>query len=85
MAAQTNAQRQAAYRARRFNAGQDQMGDRRVNGWISTGADIALDRLARYNGLTRRAMLERLILAEDELLRQKLDDEDFSKYIQVTP
>lgn len=30
-------------------------------------------------------MLERLILAEDELLRQKLDDDAFDKYLRVTP
>ncbi len=83
--AQTNAQRQAAYRARRAEAGLEGQGDRRLNGWISTGADLALDRLARHHGLTRRAMLERLIQDEDKAVGRGMSDADFEKYLNVTP
>ncbi len=80
--AQTNAQRQAAYRARRADAGGGQ-GDKRHNGWISTKADLALNRLARHHGLTRRAMLERLIQDADEAVGHGMTDEEFEAY--VTP
>lgn len=64
--AKTAAQRQAAYRARRAHAGQDSNGERRLNGWINTSTWLALARLMRRYGVTQRAMIERLVLAEDE-------------------
>ena len=57
------AERQKAYRARRSEAGDN--GERRLNTWISTGAALALSRLAARYGVTQREMLERL-LVEDE-------------------
>jgi len=80
--AKTAAQRQQDYRLRR-NEGD---GDRRVNTWVSTSADLALDRLARHHSTTRRGMLERLILAADaEVLREiNLDSPEWGKYITVT-
>lgn len=59
----TTAQRQAEYRRRRATAGDN--GERRVNTWVCTAAALALERLARREGLTQRAMLERLILSAD--------------------
>jgi hypothetical protein len=44
--AQTTAERQAAYRARRATAGDDGNGDRRLSTWVTTEADLALARLA---------------------------------------
>ncbi len=64
--AKTSAQRQAAYRAGRCMAGPDGNGDRRINTWVSTGAHLALERLARRYGVTQRALLERLIRIEDD-------------------
>jgi hypothetical protein len=61
--AQSAAQRQAAYRRRRPTAGEN--GERRLNTWVTTGAALALERLARRDGIAQRAMLERLILAAD--------------------
>ena len=66
MMAQTAAQRQAQYRQRRVAAGVDGNGEQRLNAWVSTGAQMALVRLARRDKGAMRAVLERLILAEDQ-------------------
>lgn len=59
--AKTAAERQAAYRASRYNAGLNGEGEQRLNTWVSTGAHLALERLARRYGVTQREVLERLI------------------------
>ena len=64
--AKTAAERQAAYRANRCQAGPNGNGERRLNTWVSTGAHLALERLARRYGVTQREVLERLICAEDD-------------------
>lgn len=62
----TAAERQAAYRARRHEG----EGDRRLNTWIRSAADLALERLARRYGVTKREMIERMAAtADDEVLR----------------
>jgi hypothetical protein len=55
----TNAQRQAAYRARHLKEG-DGMGER-LNSVIDIQAKRALERLAACYGVTQRDLLERLI------------------------
>lgn len=67
----TAAERQAAYRNRRATAGEN--GERRINTWVSTGAALALARLAQHHGLTQRTMLERLIAVADEAVTAELD------------
>ncbi len=69
----TNAGRQAAYRARRAQAGDN--GERRINTWVTTGAALALGRLANHYAVTRKEMLERLILEADEGIIDTLDPE----------
>ncbi|MFL9989211.1 hypothetical protein [Paraburkholderia sediminicola] len=69
----TTAQRQAAYRARRATAGESGNGDRRLDMWVSTEADLALARLARRSAVTRRQMLERLITRADDAIVRRLD------------
>jgi hypothetical protein len=64
MMAKTSAERQAAYRARRPMVGSS--GERRLNSWVSTGTHFALERLATRDGVTQRAVLERLIREEDD-------------------
>ncbi|KVT47515.1 hypothetical protein [Burkholderia ubonensis] len=71
--AQTTAQRQAAYRARRTAAGKDGNGDRRLDMWVSTEADLALVRLARHYALTKRQMLERLITRADDAIVRRIE------------
>ena len=59
----TSAERQATYRARR---GVGTGRELRLNTWVSPAAHLALESIARHQGVSQRAVLERLILAEDE-------------------
>jgi hypothetical protein len=81
--AKSAAERQAAYRLRR-NEGE---GDRRLNTWITSKADLALDRLARRYGVTKRQMVERLISeADDAILKtMEFDSAELNNYLDVTP
>ncbi|MNR60017.1 hypothetical protein D3C85_1814120 [compost metagenome] len=83
--AQTTAQRQAAYRARRATAGKDGNGERRLDMWVSTEADLALTRLAHRYTVTKRQMLERLIARADDAIvrRLNLDSEQWDLYFNV--
>ncbi len=58
--AKTAAERQAAYRGRRATAGEN--GDKRINTWVDAGAALALDRLAQHHKMTKREVLERVLL-----------------------
>jgi hypothetical protein len=71
--AQTTAQRQAAWRARRATAGNDGNGERRLDMWVSTEVDLALARLARRHAITKRQMLEQLIVRADDAIVRRLD------------
>jgi hypothetical protein len=84
--AKSNAERQREYRARRPFAGPDGNGERRINAWISTGAALALERLARHHGVTQREMLERLILDADDRIVKALDPDSaaWAEYFGVT-
>ena len=66
--AKTTAERQAAYRERQDSGGADGNGQRRVSMWLSTGAALALARLARRYGVTQRELVENMLIAEDERL-----------------
>lgn len=80
--AKTAAERQAAYRASRYQAGPNGNGERRLNTWVDTEVHLALERLARRYGVTQREMLERLIRAEDDRLLAgiKLDTPEWDAY-----
>lgn len=82
--AKTVAQRQAAYRKSRPEAGEN--GERRINAWVSTAAFLALGRLARRYGVTQRAMIERLVLNSDEQIVDGLDPDsaEWETYFEVT-
>ena len=84
--AQTPAERQAAYRRNRATAGPKGDGERRINTWVSTGAALALARLAHRDGVTHRKMLERLILAADSRIVRRLDPDapEWMSYFTVT-
>lgn len=69
--ATTSAERQAAYRKRRATAGDN--GDRRLNTWLTTGASLALARLARRYGVTQREIVEQLLLSADQDVLNTLD------------
>jgi hypothetical protein len=82
----TTAQRQAAYRARRPHAGNDGNGERRLSVWIDTRASLALARLARRYAVTQRALIEQLVIAEDEriLADIELDSMQWRTYFADT-
>ena len=71
MPTRTAAERQAAYRKARPTAGEN--GERRISAWVSTGAALALHRVARRYGVTKRDMLEQLIKAADDEIVATLD------------
>jgi hypothetical protein len=71
--ANTAAQRQAAYRARRSRAGRDGNGERQLNMWVNTEAALGLARLARRAGVTQREMVERLVMQADKQVLAGLD------------
>ena len=78
----TSRERQAAYRSRR----QDGEGEYRLNTWISSQASFALGRLARHQGLSRRAVLEQLVIAADQAILDSLDLDtpEWDLYLGVT-
>jgi hypothetical protein len=80
--AKTPAERQKEYRAQRQFAGEDGNGERRISAYVSTRAALALDRLAKSYGITKREMLERLVVsAEDKLLKgMKSESSEWEKY-----
>jgi hypothetical protein len=80
--AKTAAERQKAYRTQRQFAGEDGNGERRVSAYVSTRAALALNRLAKSYGVTKREMLERLVVsAEDKLLKgMKSESPEWEKY-----
>ncbi|WP_426161473.1 hypothetical protein [Pseudoduganella sp. R-34] len=82
--AATAAERQAAYRARRHNAGPAGNGERRLNTWLTTEASLALARLAARYGVTQREILERFITAEDDriLATMKPDSPEWDAYFR---
>lgn len=85
--AKTPAQRQAAYRARRAHAGTEGNGDRRLNLWLSTRADLAIERLARRYCVTKRQILEILVSAEDDRVISgiPLDSPEWDAYFNIAP
>jgi hypothetical protein len=78
----TAAERQAKCRKQRDLAGVDGNGDRRINTWVRTAASLALARLVRREKTTIRAVLERLITAEDDknLAEMTVDSPEWETY-----
>lgn len=85
--AKTAAQRQAQYRARRPHAGNDGNGERRLNLWLSTQAALAVERLARRYCVTKREIIERLAIAEDNRVLSgiEFDSPEWDKYFRTAP
>jgi predicted metalloprotease with PDZ domain len=79
--AKTAAERQKEYRASRQLAGEN--GERRIAAYVSTRAALALNRLANSYGVTKRELLEKLLIAEeDKVLRGlNLDSDEGKKYL----
>jgi len=79
--AKTTAERQREYRANRQLAGEN--GERRVTAYVSTRAALALKRLSRSYGVTKRELLERLLVGEEEKVLEglDLDSDEGRKYL----
>lgn len=80
--AKTAAERQKDYRAQRQFAGEDGNGERRINTWVSTRGALALERLAKSYGVTKREVLDRLLVAEEDriLKTMRSDTPEWDKY-----
>ena len=78
----TNAELQKAYRSRRDQGD----GDRRINMWVSSSSALALARLSRHSGITKRQMLERLVCAADDAILNVLefDTPELDSYLNLT-
>jgi hypothetical protein len=74
-------QRRADYRARREPAGEDD--DRRLDMWVSSEAWLALARLACYHSVSKREMLERLIVRADDAVVCRLDPDSQQWYFDA--
>lgn len=85
--AKTNAERQQQYRQNRVFAGPDRNGERRLNTWLSTGAKLALERLAARYGVTEKEVLEKLVFEADDKVFSTLefDSADFVAYLNASP
>jgi len=75
--AMTNAEKQASYRQRRIKEGDGE----RLQTVISLPAKRALERLARHAGVTQAAMLERLILNEQQRVTAGMDGDVYRAYL----
>jgi len=73
--AKTAAERQAAYRAKRSHT---DSGERRINTWIGSEAYLALEALAIRYGVTRRVVLETLLMGNADKLSKLKTDKGFS-------
>ena len=71
--AKTPAERQRELRARRQFRGTEGNGEREIKVWVNTRAALALDRLSKHYGVTKRELIERLVIAEEETVLKRLD------------
>ena len=83
--AKTAAQRQAAYRAKRPFAGAEGNGERQLNTWVDTGAFLALARLAHRYGVTKRQMIEQMLITADARILATLEPNtaEWDEYFQT--
>lgn len=82
--AKTAAERQKELRARRQFRGANGNGEREIKVWVNTRAALALDRLASSYGVTKRELIERLVVAEEEKRLQGVssDSPEWKKYFK---
>jgi hypothetical protein len=78
--AMSNAEKQASYRQRKIKEGESE----RLQTVISLNAKRGIERLARHNGLSQAAMLERLILEEQQRVTTTLDGDAYRIYLGET-
>ena len=74
-----NAKRQAEYRQRHMKEGSDQ----RLNVILGLDAKLALERMAKHNGVTNKSLLERVLLEAQSRLLEDMDGEQQTRYYDV--
>ena len=75
----TAAQRQKRYRENRKLADN---GYRQINMWLSTEAYLALHHLSRRYAVTKREMLERLLIDAQNSVISNLPDTELDEYLR---
>lgn len=81
LATQTTAQRQAAYRARRKELGeQGKPGDARLNVWLCYDAHAGLKRLAHHRGISQRELLESILIELDNKTASQIEENQLDSY-----
>ena len=78
MAALTNSERQKRFKD---NQALKENGARRVEVWLTTAASCALDRLAVHQKTTRRDVIERLLIAEQDRIKESLSDVEYEQFM----
>ena len=79
----SNAERQARYKKTRYKANNGD-GEYQLNCWLTSQAKFALKRLAKHHGMTQRAVLEWLLIENDEATFRALSEEGKDDYLGVT-
>ena len=74
-----NAKRQAEYRQRHIKEGSDQ----RLNVILGLDAKLALERMAKHDGVTNKRLLERILLEAQSRLLEDMDGEQQTRYYDV--
>jgi DNA-directed RNA polymerase specialized sigma subunit len=74
-----NAKRQAEYRKRHMKEGSDQ----RLNVILGLDAKLALERMAKHDGVTNKSLLERVLLEAESRLLEDMDGEQQTRYYDV--
>lgn len=79
----SNAEKQRRYRENRCRKGN--IGDYRLNTYITGESSFALGRLAKHYNLTKRQVLELLITTADKTISKKLeiDSKEWNKYWNI--
>ena len=81
----TNAERQAAYRARKLGTEDIESAGSVLNMVVPYKAKWALKRLAAHSGKSMVDVLVDLIEKEEDRITKKLDQKDWDKYFDAVP
>lgn len=76
--AKTNAERQREYRLRQQTA--DENGRRKIECYVSTGAALALKRLAHHRGMTQGEFLAWLLLGTQDVITREMTDPEHDAF-----
>lgn len=79
----SNSEKQRNYRLNRFKRGE--YGDYRINTFVKFEASSSLERLARHYKITKRQVLESLLIAADKAILNSLepDSAEYKEYWNI--